>query len=277
MKKYIFIGAIIIAILYFAGFSTSKPEKAPGTLTRLDDLNTPEYRVGVPLGGKSMTVGESQFSKARVCYFNNPRTAYNAILERKADAFLFSSHSLDFIDTRYKDLTVLPGCLDRIDIAIAFTPEQTMLCHEVNQFIASFKSDGTYDEMYQRWFKSGRLATMPYIEKPKNPTRTIRVGTCSQVAPLCFRTKDDELSGFDMELLQRLALRLNAHIILQDMDFTEMFRALEEGRIDMALAGLNKDTNRPDDVIYSKNYIDSYIVAIVHTDLVNKAALKRSK
>ncbi len=277
MKKYIFIGAIIVAILYFAGVSTSEPEQESGKLTRLDDLNKTEYRVGVPLGGKSMTAGEQQFSHARVCYFNNPRTAYNAILERKADAFLFSSHSLDFIDARYKDLTVLPGCLDRVDIAIAFPPEQTLLCHQVNQFIASFKSNGTYDEMYQRWFKSGKLASIPYIEKPQNPTRTIRVGTCSQVAPLCFRTRNDELSGFDMELLQRLALRLNAHIILQDMDFPEMFHALDEGRIDMALAGLNKDTNRPDHVIYSKNYIDSYIVAIVHSDLVRKKTAKESR
>lgn len=270
MKKYIFIGAIIIAILYFAGFTTAEREKAPGMLSRLDDLNAPQYRVGVPLGGKSMGVGEQQFSKARVCYFNNPRTAYNAILERKADAFLFSSHSLDFIDARYKDLTVLPGCLDRVDIAIAFNPDKLDLCREVNKFISSFKSDGTYDEMYQRWFKSRKLATIPYIEKPKKPARTIRVGTCSQVAPLCFRTRDEELSGFDMELLQRLALRLNAHIVLEDLDFTEMFQALDEGRIDMALAGLNKDTNRPDHVLYSKNYIDSYIVAIVHSDLVRK-------
>jgi hypothetical protein len=39
-------------------------------------------------------------------------------------------------------------------------------------------------------------------------------------------------------------------------------------RIDMGIAGLNKDDKRPDQVIYSNNYIDSYIVAIVHSELV---------
>ena len=49
-------------------------------------------------------------------------------------------------------------------------------------------------------------------------------------------------------------------------------------RVDIAIAfalehqelcnEVNKDTNRPDQVLYSDNYMDSYIVAIVHTSLV---------
>ena len=42
------------------------------------------------------------------------------------------------------------------------------------------------------------------------------------------------------------ANKLNARIELHDMDFVTMFEVLDEGRIDMGLAGLNKDTNRPD-------------------------------
>ena len=276
MKKLLILAALLCTALYFCGHSSvhDRVEAEGPRLNKLDDLNSPEFRVGVPLGGKSMSVGEDQFSRARLCYFNNPRTAYDAILQRKADAFLFSSHSLDFIDSRHEDLTVLPGCLDRVDIAIAFTPEQGNLRAEVNHFINLFKNDGTYEDMYNRWFKSRKLPRMPYIEKPARPKRTIRVGTCSQVAPLCFRVGEEELSGFDIELLQRLALHLNAHIILYDMDFPELFAALDDSRIDMALAGLNKDTTRPDKVIYSKSYIDSYIVAIVHNDLVKKAEEK---
>ena len=77
-----------------------------------------------------------------------------------------------------------------------------------------------------------------------------------------------EPSGFDMELVQRLALHLNARIVVLDMDFHTLFEALDEGRIDMGIAGLNKDDKRPDQVIYSRNYIDSYIVAIVHRELL---------
>lgn len=277
MKKLWIIAALLCVAIYFCGHSSLEEgkRKPEGTLERITDLNSPKYSVGVPLGGKAMNIGEEQFPHARVCYFSSPDAAYSAILQRKADAFLFSSHTLDFIDARTPDLTVLPGVTDRVDIAIAFPPEQGDLRYEVNKYIARFKADGTYQDMYERWFKSRRLLPIPHIERPKSPTRTIRVGVCSQVPPLCFRTgEDDELSGFDIELLRRIASHLNARIELHDMDFHTLFEALDEGRLDMGLAGLNKDEKRPDQVIYSKSYIDSYIVAIVHSELVkpqNKA------
>ena len=61
-----------------------------------------------------------RFANARLCYFNSPGTAYDAILQRKADAFLFNSHSLDFISVRHPDLEVLPGVLDRVDLPLLF-------------------------------------------------------------------------------------------------------------------------------------------------------------
>lgn len=271
MKKYWIIALLICAAIYLCGHSSLEESKqqSGGTLERLDDLNSQKYCLGVPLGGNAMRIGEEQFSKARICYFNSPKTAYDAIIQRKADGFLFSSHVLDFIDVRHRDLTVLPGVSERVDIAIAFPPEQGDLRNAVNRYISLFKTDGTYEDMYERWFKSEKLPEMPYIEKPASPTRTLRVGTCSQVPPMCFMDRDtEELSGFDIELMQRLALHLNARIVLIDMDFHTLFEALDEGRIDIGIAGLNKDEKRPDQVIYSKNYIDSYIVAIVHSELV---------
>ena len=271
MKKFWIIAILLCVGIYFCGHSSldDSKKKPEGTLQRIDDLNSSKYSIGVPLGGKAMQIGENQFSNARICYFNNPKTAYDAILQRKTDAFLFSSHALDFIDVRNPDLTVLPGVTERVDIAVAFSPEQGDLRYEVNKFITKFKNDGTYEDMYNRWFKSRKLPKIPHIDRPANPKRTIRVGVCSQVPPMCFRTRDeDELSGFDIELLRRLASNLNARIELHDLDFHTLFEALDEGRIDMGLAGLNKDEKRPDQVIYSKNYIDSYIVAIVHSELV---------
>ena len=278
MKKFWILAILLCAGIYLCGHSslTGDNQGTEGMLERIDDLNNSRYSVGVPLGGKAMTIGEHQFGNARICYFNNPRSAYDAILQRKVDAFLFNSHSLDFIDVRNPDLTVLPGVTERVDIAIAFSPEQGDLRYEVNKFLSRFKSDGTYKEMYDRWFKSHKLPEIPHIERPTSPTRTIRVGVCSQVPPLCFRTREeDELRGFDIELIRRLSNYLNARIELHDMDFTTLFEALDEGRIDMSLAGLNKDDRRPDQVIYSNNYIDSYIVAIVHSELVK--TLKRGR
>lgn len=271
MKK-IWISAILLCLgACAAGYyllSTPRLNSEKG-VSRLHDLNASAFTIGVPMGGKATKLSEEQFSKAKRAFFNSPRTGCEAVVQRTVDAFLFNSHTLDFIASRDPNLTVLPGVGERVDIAIAFAPERKGLCKEVNQFIARFKKDGTYQQMYDRWFKSSERPDIPEIERPADPTRTIRVGVCSQVPPLCFRSRDeDTLSGFDIELLRRLSSELNARIELHDLDFVTLFEALDEGRIDMGLAGLNKDDKRPDQVLYSDNYIDSYIVAIVRSELV---------
>lgn len=271
MKK-IWISAILLSLgACLAGYYllATPGQGTEKSATRLHDLNDSGFTIGVPMGGKATKLSEEQFPKARKAYFNSPRTGCEAVVQRSVDAFLFNSHTLDFIASRDENLTVLPGVGERVDIAIAFAPEHKKLCDEVNKFIAQFRKDGTYQQMYDRWFKSTERPDIPEINRPDAPTRTIRVGVCSQVPPLCFRSRDeDSLSGFDIELLRRLSSKLNARIELHDVDFVTLFEALDEGRIDMGLAGLNKDTNRPDQVLYSDNYIDSYIVAIVHASLV---------
>lgn len=271
MKK-IWISAIALCLgACVAGcYLLGTPGMSSGkSVARLHDLNSSRFTIGVPMGGKATKLAEEQFSKANRVFFNSPRTGCEAVMQRSVDAFLFNSHTLDFIASRDPNLTVLPGVGERVDIAIAFAPERKGLCKEVNKFIARFKKDGTYQQMYDRWFKSSERPDIPEIERPADPTRTIRVGVCSQVPPLCFRSRDeDTLSGFDIELLRRLSSELNARIELHDLDFITLFEALDEGRIDMGLAGLNKDDKRPDQVLYSDNYIDSYIVAIVRSELV---------
>lgn len=271
MKKFWIIAALLCAVVYFCGHSSLLGDrKAPvGTLERIDDLNSMQYCVGVPLGGQAMTAGEEQFTSARICYFNSPTSACDTILQRKADAFLYNSHYLDYVNMNHPDLTVLPGVLGRVDIAIAFAPEQGDLRYEVNKYITRYKENGTYENMYARWFKTRNQASIPQIDRPHSPTRTIRVGVCSQQRPMCFRNYGEkEMSGFDIELLRRIARHLNAHLELHDMDVHSIYEALNEGRLEMAVAGLSESDSRSRKIIYGKNYIDSYVVAIAHTELV---------
>ena len=270
MKKIWIIAALLCTGVYFCGHSSVNDGKElQGTLERVDDLNAAIYCVGVPLGGAIMKVGEERFSDARVCYFNNPVVGYEDVLQRKVDGFLYSRHILDYVDVKHPDLVILPGEVGRADVAVAFSPKQGDLRYEVNKYISRYKEDGTYQSMYERWFKSGRPQVIPQIDGPPNPGRTIRVGICSRSAPMCFRTgQEDELSGFEIELLRRMAGNMNVCMELQELERYELFTALAEGRVDMVLAGLVMDEKRPDEVIYSKSYIDSGIVAIVRAESV---------
>ena len=217
-----------------------------------------------------MYVGEEQFTEARPCYFNSHHAAYSALLQGKIDGYLFDSHTLDYVAANSPDYAVLPGSVGRVDIAIGVAPKNAELLGPINQFIDQYKQDGTYQAMYNRWMKpDSRTETgfvrpdvpeMPQIDAPAAPTRTLVVGTCSQLEPLCFRPRGSETyTGFDMELLRRLALHLNVRYIT-------MMDELANGELDIVVAGLNKTEERiKRQILFSKNYIDSHIVALVRS------------
>lgn len=286
MKKQFSFSRLLCCILLACGLSAcdSRYDNEKTKFSHIGDVNTPACRIGLPLGAKAMHVGEAQLPDARPCYFNSHYVAYTALLEEKIDAYIFDSHTLDYVAARSNDYDILPGTIGMVDIAIGVSPKKPELLHEINLFIDGYKLNGTYTEMYDRWVKLSEeeraafsrpdVPEMPKIDAPASPTRTLVVGTCSQLEPMCFRKPGGEptdLIGFDMELLQRLARHLNAKIQLRDMDYVTMMDQLAKGELDMVVAGLNKTEERKKrGILFSKNYIDSHIVALVRSTRVEK-------
>lgn len=291
MKKIIFAAILLGIAVFFCGFSTYRDDVNGSTapLRKLNDLNSNIFRLGLPLGAKSMYVGEKQFTEARPCYFNSHYAAYSALLQGKIDGYLFDSHTLDYVAANSPDYAVLPGSVGRVDIAIGVAAKNAELLDQINQFIDQYKNDGTYQAMYTRWIKPESktetgftrpdVPEIPQIEAPANPSRTLVVGTCSQLEPLCFRPRGSEnYTGFDMELLRRLALHLNVHYVIRDLDYITMMDELANGELDIVVAGLNKTEERMKrQILFSKNYIDSHIVALVRSAQVPTKAADSAK
>lgn len=285
MKKILSLSVILSCCVLLEGALSScdSPyDRAEAKFDKAEDLNDNAFRLGLPLGAKSMYVGEEKFTESRPCYFNSHHSAYDALLQGKIDGYLFDSHTLDYVAAHSPDLAILPGSVGTVDIAIGLAPKNADLLEPINQFIAKYKKDGTYEQMYTRWiagakdenaigFEIPEIPAMPQIDAPAAPTRTLVVGTCSQLEPLCFHIPGmeettDNLSGFDIELLRRLALHLNVRYKIKDMDYITMERQLAEGKIDMVVAGLNKTEERVKrKIIFSNNYIDSDIVVLVRS------------
>ena len=291
MKKIIFAAILLGIAVFFCGYSTYRDDVNGRTapLRKLNDLDSKIFRLGLPLGAKAMYVGEEEFTEARPCYFNSHHAAYAALLQGKIDGYLFDSHTLDYVASQSPDYAVLPGSLGRVDISIGVAQKNADLLAPINQFIDQYKQDGTYQAMYTRWMKpESRTETgftppavpeMPRIEPPADPTRTLVVGTCSQLEPLCFRPRgSDQFTGFDMELLRRLAQHLNVRYVIRDLDYITMMDELAKGELDIVVAGLNKTEERIQrQILFSKNYIDSHIVALVRSAQIPAATADSNK
>ena len=111
------------------------------------------------------------------------------------------------VESQRSDVTLHPDGVVGTggDVAVGISPvtELSNAAELINGFIAEIKADGTLDDMNRRW-ETEHDYTMPEIPVPEDPDFTIRVGTTGAAEPYSFY-QDNELVGFDLELMYRFA------------------------------------------------------------------------
>ncbi len=259
-------GLVLVLLLV----SCSKQEKkAAGVIESAAQLNSPEFRIGLPTGAAAMSVGERLFPKAKRVYVNSHSDAYVAVSSGKIDAYLYDRHCLEYIVKQHPELGLLPEKIADENIVIGITPSRPELLPLVNAFIDQYRADGTYQAMYERWI-TGDNPEMPIIDVPAQTALTLRVGTCGLETPMSYYGSNGKLLGFDAEFIQRLGLALNARVEITAMTYDALIPAAESGKLDLLIANLNDTPERRKAMLLSKPYIDSAISALLKKERLPK-------
>ncbi len=105
------------------------------------------------------------------------------------------------------------------------------------------------------WFKKTGEA------KPLSDT--LIVGTSADFPPFSFRGPDDQIIGFDIDVVKEVAKRLDKKVEIQDKPFTILIPQIELGQIHAIAAGMTPTPERRNVVRFSKVYLSSNPLLIV--------------
>ncbi len=226
---------------------------------------------GVRIGVEESTIQEHMarelYPDAEIYYYNKVE-GYTAVAQGKLDAFLYEKMQMELAvkngmqGVRVLDETI--GEPTKIALAVSDASQIPDLKSKVNQFIAEIKSDGTFDEMYDRWMVKGDYA-MPDIGKPQNPEYTLRVATSGDVEPFSFY-KDNAITGFDMEMMQRFALWIGADLQVETYNWNALLATTQSGKADIIASNLQYTRERAESINYSDVYLETYTGVMVADD-----------
>ena len=90
---------------------------------------------------------------------------------------------------------------------------------------------------------------------------TLVIGTQTGYPPFEFIDANGQAVGFDLELAQLLADRLNKKLVIKDMEFEGIILSLKQGKIDLAVCGMNITPSRLQEIEmipYHGNDLASY-------------------
>ncbi|MEG2720167.1 MAG: transporter substrate-binding domain-containing protein, partial [Oscillospiraceae bacterium] len=243
---------ILFSIICLSGCSNEKKD----IIKNVEQLNSPGYSICVNPGSAAALTAIKSFPNAEIVYNNAISDGYLAVEQEKSDAFVFGKLYMQYAigSESLDDLVIMNETLDEVDIAVGVNPKKESLLSDINRFIKQFKEDGTYEDMYSRWIVKANK-TMPKIEKPTNPTVTLKIGTAGLVEPMTYFDGNQELTGFDIEFINRLGLFLNADIQLEAMSFEALIASLETGKLDAVVSDLNITEERKQVILMSDPYM----------------------
>ena len=152
------------------------------------------------------------------------------------------------------------------EYAFGVDKNQPELLDATNAFIQKIKNDGTFDAICNKYFGDGTPEAVTSAELDETKDQLV-VATNAAFAPFEY-TEDGGKSylGIDMEIAGLLAKELGKELVILDIDFDAVCLYVQQGKCDIAMAGLTITEDRKDLVNFSDSYYNASQQVIVLSD-----------
>jgi len=243
-------------VLSFVGCSDDEK-----TFTKLDDLQNAS--IGAMTGTTGEKLARKRFPEAEIKSFDDIMDAVAALKADQLNAVITSYPTAFNVSRHNSDLGMITESIESESTQIAVRKGNEELLSVLNDFIDEMDSNGTLEDMRNRWFKKDSLPYKTADIKLPEKGDVLKVGTSATREPFCFVDKDNNVTGHEGEMARRIAARLERPVQFFNMKFSALIPALQSKKIDMIVAGMTETDERKKSVDFSKSYFESAQVIIV--------------
>ena len=145
-------------------------------------------------------------------------------------------------------------------IGACFHLDNIELKQDFDSFLADIRSDGTYQQIYDRWKNADDPSSIA-IPEQHGTGQKIHVAICPAMPPFCF-ISSGEPSGLEIDMLTEWANRRNWQLEYLEMEFAAELPAVQTGKVDMAMGSISITEERQKQVLFSDGYIESHIMLL---------------
>ncbi|SFM34136.1 ABC transporter permease subunit [Nitrosomonas communis] len=233
---------------------TAKTQPLLATGSKLTTVtNLKNKRIAVLVGSAHDIYATKNYPDATILQYKSPADVALAVKSGKVDAALYDAEPLREIMRQDDSFGLLGDPLFTFPIGVGFNKDIETLRDQFNQFLSEIKQSGIYHDMIHRWMEQGETH-MPIIENIK-PDGVLIAGISDAGLPFTA-VKDNQLVGFDIELLERFAAYLGKELKLANMDFGSLIAAVSTGKVDMIASAIYVTEERKKQINFSEPYYE---------------------
>ncbi len=173
-----------------------------------------------------------------------------ATLNGKADYVVLDEYSGYLFEKENKNLCFSEKCEYNIEYRACFAIDNIELCNKFNETISVLKKDGTIDEI-----KNAVYNDEEYICSESTGDKGTLVMVCDPVFDknVCF-DENGAVIGTDVYIAKEICSYLGYTLVIETLDFEEMFNALDDGSADFVMSCVEQTEQRLEHYLFSDVY-----------------------
>ena len=267
MQRKLFTTILSFLILFLVGCSSTTST----TQTTLDftyhltkeelDEKLSTAKIGVLTGGIDEIYIREDYPDADVYAFSTNTDILAALDANKIDygvlAEAQASRSIEENNYKYE---YCDSFLYSNHVCVALTKGNDELVSKLNECIEELRNDGTIDALNEKWCIDSDYtpSDIPEVTDEDAPVLRVAVDIASEPYSFLYNGK---ITGFDCEVIERVAYMLNMRIEYQTMSFGSVIPSIVSGKSDIAL-GLVDTEERKKEVDFTVPYFLGDLVAV---------------
>lgn len=260
MLKRIFLAVAIVVMAAFGAQAAeiSGVESLKG-LKLAAEVGTTGHKIASTIAG-----GETKVSTYR-----RYTDAIDALSAGSVDAVIMDGLPAEKLIAKMPDLTIMPQPIASESYAFALKKGST-LTENINTALKAMKEEGIISTIVESYM-SGFVPSPADIDLNTGAKGgKLVVGTWPMFAPYEMRVGSGYV-GIDIEIMTNIAARLDRELVIEPMEFDELFTALESGKVNVIASALSVTNERSERVDFSDRYIENtYQVAVVRKSDLKK-------
>lgn len=233
-----------------------------GRIASLADLN--RKSVGILVGSNLDMVVNDHVDFINFEYYDNYDEMKSALLAGLVDAVAGDEPAVREWASEDSRLRVVEEVMEVGGYGFAFRLDEAELRTAVDAAIGELLADGTLDALAVKWLDGPPEGkTMAATASGPGAGRILRMGTSGVLPPFSYTAPDGRVIGFDMEMAEMVAARLEMQLKVVTMDFGQMIPRLLAGEVDMIGGALTITAERERIMSFTRGYYTINAAALV--------------
>lgn len=207
------------------------------------------------------------YPDAKCIYLDGVSNMTQNLMQGKIDGFLMARTIVENLKKEGVNIDYLPDTLCKVPCVYAFTMSERgkMLCSQMNDFIAAIKADGTLERLQKKWMEGDESVRNFTKAKLTGENGTIVVGSSAETVPYSYM-KDNELTGFEIEIIDLFCAANGYRYEVKTNNFDAMLADVSIGKIDIGASYIEWLPDREGNVLFSTPTDEGYCVMVVRSE-----------